>query len=122
MSLRFFADHCISNYLVDALRGAGHDVLRLRDHIPTDSPDPVVIATAQELDCVLVSLNGDFADILTYPPGDYKGIIGLQMRNHPQIQPQLVTRLVHYLAAHPHMEHYQGKLVLVEVHRIRVHQ
>ena len=68
VSLRFFADHCISNYLVDALRGAGHDVLRLRDHIPTDSPDPVVIATAQELDCVLVSLNGDFADILTYPP------------------------------------------------------
>ena len=44
MGLRFFADHCVSNAIISTLRDAGHEVLRLRDHIPVESPDPVVIA------------------------------------------------------------------------------
>ncbi|MEW6686787.1 MAG: DUF5615 family PIN-like protein [Candidatus Edwardsbacteria bacterium] len=85
MSLRFFADHCISNLIIQMLQEVGYKVFRLKAHIPTDSPDPIVIAKAQELDSILVSLNGDFADIVTYPPAKYKGIIALQVRNHPEI-------------------------------------
>jgi hypothetical protein len=53
----------------------------LREVLPIRSPDPVVIARAQELGAILLSLNGDFADIVTYPPGHYRGIVGLQLRN-----------------------------------------
>lgn len=60
MSLLFFADHCVPHLVVQSLREAGHEALRLREHIPPESPDPVVIATAQELDAILVSLNGVF--------------------------------------------------------------
>ena len=120
MSLRFFADHCVSNSVVQTLRDAGHEVFRLRDYILRDSPDPVVISKAQELDAILLSLNGDFADILTYPPAKYKGIIALQVRNHPEIIPQIMTRLNGYLSSRPDIGHYEGKLFLVEVHRIRV--
>ena len=67
MSLRFFADHCISNVVIQMLA------------------DSVVILKAQELDSILISLNGDFSDIVTYPPANYKGVIALQMRNHPEI-------------------------------------
>jgi len=70
MVLRFFADHCVSNSVIQALRDAGYEVLRLKEHIPTDSPDLFVVSTAQELDAVLVSLNGDCADIVTYPPAN----------------------------------------------------
>ncbi len=80
MSLRFFADHCVSNFIVRTLEDVGYDVFRLRDYIPTDSPDPDVIGKVQELDAILVSLNGDFANIVTYPPSKYKGIIALQVR------------------------------------------
>ena len=38
-SLRFFVDHCISNAIMDALRATGTEVLRLREHLPTDAPD-----------------------------------------------------------------------------------
>jgi len=38
MALRFFADHCVSNSIIETLRDAGHEVLRLKDHIPIDSP------------------------------------------------------------------------------------
>jgi predicted nuclease of predicted toxin-antitoxin system len=120
MSLRFFTDHCVANSVIQALRDRGHDVLVLKKHIPQDSDDPLVIAKAQELDAILVSLNGDFADIATYPPSQYKGIIALQVRNHPEVIPSLVQRLIDYLADHPEMSGYQGRLLVVEAHRIRI--
>jgi hypothetical protein len=43
--------------------------------VPTHAPDTDVIAKPQELDSVLVSLNGDFAYIVTYRPSDYRGIV-----------------------------------------------
>ncbi|MEK6682487.1 MAG: DUF5615 family PIN-like protein [Nitrospirota bacterium] len=122
MPLRFFADHCVSNFIVKTLRDAGHEVFLLKEHIPTDSPDPLVISKAQELDSILISLNGDFSDIVTYPPVNYKGIIALQVKNHPEIMPQLITRLKGYLSAHSDMDYYKGKLFLVEVHRIRIRE
>ncbi len=81
-----------------------------------------VIAKAQELDAILISLNGDFADITTYPPSRYKGIIALQVKNHPEVIPTLIRRLTSYLTAHPDMSSYRGRLFLAEGHRIRIRQ
>jgi len=120
MSLTFFTDHCVPNSVIRVLGDAGHEVRILKEHIPRDSDDPVVIAKAQELPAILVSLNGDFSDIVTYPPSNYKGIIALQVRNHPRVIPALMQRLLDYLAAHPDMSSYEGQLLLVEAHRIRV--
>jgi hypothetical protein len=94
----------------------------LSEILPVDSPDAVVIAKAQELGAILLSLNGDFADIVTYPPSGYKGIVSLQMRNHPEILPRLLIRLTAYLELHSAMPDYQGKLLVVEVDRIRVRE
>ncbi len=120
MALRFLADHCISNFIIQTLQDAKHEVLRLRELLPVDSPDAIVIAKAQEINAILVSLNGDFADIVTYPPRRYKGIVALQLRNHAEILPHLMARLVKHLDLRPEMEHYQGKLLVVEVDRIRI--
>jgi predicted nuclease of predicted toxin-antitoxin system len=120
MSLRFFTDHCVPNSVIQALRDAGYEIFILKEHIPRSSDDPVVIAKAQELNTILVSLNGDFADIVTYPPSNYKGIIALQVRNRPQVVPVLMQRLTKYLLAHPEMSNYKGRLFLVEAHRIRI--
>jgi predicted nuclease of predicted toxin-antitoxin system len=122
MSLRFFADHCIPEFVLQSLRKAGYEVFRLKEHIPADSSDPIVISKAQDLDSILVSLDADFADIVTYPPGKYKGIIALQVGNHPELIPQLLARLKDYLSLHIDMDHYKGKLLLAEVHRIRVRE
>lgn len=122
MPLRFFADHCISTFTVDALRDAGHEVLCLKDHLPVESPDSAVIAKAQEVGAILVSLNGDFADIVAYPPARYKGIVGLQVRNHPEVTAQIMERLLGYLRAHSSMDYYRGKLLVVEADRIRLRE
>ena len=120
MPLRFFADHCVPNAVIQTLRAAGHEVLILKEHIPRDSDDPIVLAKAQELEAILVSLNGDFADIVTYPPSSYKGIIALQVKDHPEVIPQLMQRLMTYLSTHQGMSDYEGQLFVVEAHRIRI--
>ena len=122
MALRFLADHCVSKSIVQTLREANHEVLRLRDVLPVESSDAVVITKAEEIDAILLSLNGDFADIVKYPPKNYKGIVALQMRNHSEILPKLIGRLTAYLKAQPAMEHYRGRLLVVEVDRIRIRE
>ncbi len=122
MSLRFFIDQCLPNSITQILREADHEVFVLRDYIPVESPDTAVISKAQEFNSILVSLNGDFSDIVTYPPEAYQGIISIQLRNHPEIIPQLMTRLIEHLSLHNSREYYLGKLLLVEVYRIRIRE
>lgn len=118
--IRLFADQCVPRSVSTELRSAGWDVLILKDYLATDAPDPQVIAKAQELGCLLLSLNGDFSDIVAYPPEQYLGIVSLQIKNHPEVTHSLVARWIAYLDVHPSADHYRGKLFLVEAHRIRV--
>jgi len=120
MGIKLFADHCVSNQIVEFLENMGHKVLLLREVMSHDSPDHSVIAKGKELNAILISLNGDFADIVIYPPSDYNGIIALQVRNHPETIPHILERLNKYFSAFPDMDHYRGRLILVETHRIRV--
>jgi predicted nuclease of predicted toxin-antitoxin system len=122
MALRFFADHCVSNLIMDSLVAAGHQVLRLTEHLAAESVDAIVIAKAQELDAILLSLNGDFGDIVAYPPAKFRGIVALQILNHPEITSSLLERLKRYFELHPRMEDYRGKLIIVDAGRIRVRQ
>ena len=120
MSLRFFIDQCVPRLVSNSLRDAGLEVELLRSHLSINAKDPIVIACAQSLDAVLVTLNGDFADIINYPPASFGGIIALQIKNHPESISGIVMRLLTYLGEHPEREHYAGKLLLVEAHRIRI--
>ncbi len=36
--LRFFADLCVSNYIIQALGDKDRDVFKLKDNIPQNSP------------------------------------------------------------------------------------
>ena len=122
MALRFLADHCVSNSTVQTLREANHEVLCLRDVLPVESSDTIVITKAQEIDAILLSLNGDFSHIVNYPPKNYKGIVAMQMHNHSEILPKLIARLTAYLKVYTTMDHYRGKLLVVEVDRIRIRE
>ena len=69
------------------------------------SLDIDVIKKAQELDSILLSENGDFMNILEFPPEHYKGIIGIQLNNNPNIIPILIKNLNIYLYKYPDMSH-----------------
>ena len=120
MSLPFFVDQCVPQEMSDALRAGEHQVILLREQLPIRSPDPSVITKAQELDAILFSLNGDFSDIVVYPTRIYGGIVAVQLHNHPEIIPQLMKNLSTFLKSNPNRDFYRGKLLIVEVHRIRI--
>ena len=122
MSLRFLSDQCVPAEITDNLRRRGHHVTLLREVLPIRALDPAVIAKTQDLGAILLSLNGDFADIVAYPPASYLGIVAIQLHNHPEIIPPLMERLAAFLDGHPAQEFYHGKLLLVEVHRVRIRQ
>ena len=56
-----------------------------------ESSDTTVITKAQEIDAILLSLNGDFSHIVNYPPKNYKEIVAMQMHNHSEILPKLIA-------------------------------
>jgi hypothetical protein len=72
------------------------------------------------LGAILLSLNGDFADLVAYPPAQFKGIVALQVLNRPQATPALIVKLVAFLLTHPAQPYDAGKLIIVEPHRVRV--
>ncbi len=120
MSLQVFSDQCVPAEITETLRRHGHRITLLREVLPIRSLDPAVIAKAQERGEILLSLNGDFGDIVAYPPANFLGIVAIQLHNHPEIIPPLMERLLAFLDLHPAQEFYHGKLFLVEAHRVRI--
>ncbi|HEX3918446.1 MAG TPA: DUF5615 family PIN-like protein [Caulobacteraceae bacterium] len=59
-TLRFFTDNNVPDSVGTYLRHRGHSVYRMRHHMRTDEPDPVVARAALEDDRILVSLDKDF--------------------------------------------------------------
>jgi hypothetical protein len=96
--------------------------VRLRDILPVQSPDKVVIAKTQEMDAILLSMNGDCGH-RDLPSEELQGnFVAIQMRNHAEVLDQLMVRLTGYLKEHSAMEYFRGKLVVVEVNRIRIRE
>ena len=93
--------------IVCRLRLARRSVKLVTKHISyatswrTMRPMGMVLAKAQSLDAILVSLNGDFVDIVRYPPTEHGGIIALQLKGHPRTLTAILKILTVYLRNHP---------------------
>lgn len=122
MSLHFFSDHCVPAEIIQTLQHHQHQVTQLKNVMPPNSPDPKVIEKSRELKAVLLSLNGDFSDIVAYPPKNHSGIVAIQLHDHPETIPALMERLVTFMRANPLQDFYAGKLFIVEPHRIRIRE
>jgi len=57
--VKFLLDHDVPEDLTYLLHELGHEVLRLRDVLPQETVDPVVLQFALEHDCLLVTCNRD---------------------------------------------------------------
>jgi predicted nuclease of predicted toxin-antitoxin system len=117
--MNFFADHCVPESICRMIEDLGHEVTRLRHVLPQDAKDSEVIKKAKELGFVLVSLNGDFAHIVNYPPAKYSGIIAIQLKNDPRNLVQLKEQLAKLFDSKTNHD-FIGKLVIVDNQKFRV--
>jgi predicted nuclease of predicted toxin-antitoxin system len=79
---RFFADECVYTETIEFVRGLGFEVLRAQDLGLREAPDPIILAKAQELNCVLLTNDHGFGDLRLYPPPDHEGIVVLKLADY----------------------------------------
>ncbi len=73
------ADHCVFATTIRFLRSSGFQVSRLSELAEPDTPDPEVLKLAVDRDWILLTNDGDFGNILLYPPSQHAGIIVLKI-------------------------------------------
>ena len=90
--MQFKVDENLPVEAAESLRDAGHDAVTIHDQRMVGEPDPQIAAACQSESRAIVTLDLDFSDIRTYPPGDYHGIIVLRPRT--QAKPAVLNLMV----------------------------
>jgi len=115
--MQFKTDENIPLEAVDLLRAAGHDARSVFDQSLSGRPDNRIASVCKQEDRALITLDTDFADIRTYRPEDYPGLLVLRLAK--QSAPE-VLRVIRRLLGILKTTDCRGQLWIVEHDRIRV--
>jgi predicted nuclease of predicted toxin-antitoxin system len=116
--MKFKTDENLPGETADLLRAAGHDAVTVRAQRLGGSTDPTIASVCQREGRVLITLDLDFADIKTYPPNRYPGIVVLRLaRQDKKGVMQTFARIVPLLGTEP----VSGSLWVVEESQVRIH-
>ena len=115
--MRFKLDENLPLELVDLLKAEGHDAASVLGQELGDASDSILAEHCRAEERALVTPNVGFADIRSYPPERYSGLIVLRLRRHdkPYIL-HVFRQLLPRLSAEPLSSH----LWIVEEGRIRI--
>ena len=113
----FKVDENLHEDVAVALRSRGHDAATVFDEGLQGHPDHDIAAVCQREGRALITLDLDFANIQSYPPQNYPGLIVLRVadQSRPSIH-QLLGNLVNLLDR----EVLAGHLWIVEETRVRI--
>ncbi|MBL8235143.1 MAG: DUF5615 family PIN-like protein [Bryobacterales bacterium] len=115
--MRFLADMGVSLTTVEALRGAGHDAVHLRDEGLIRLSDPDILAKALVERRVVLTFDLDFGDILAVAGSGGPSVVIFRLRNQTPaaVNPRLF-RVIDASAA----DLAGGAVVIVEDEGFRV--
>jgi predicted nuclease of predicted toxin-antitoxin system len=117
--MRFLIDADMPRSMADVVRQHGHQALDVRDVGPSLALDADIAAYARAEDFCIVTGDFGFADIRTYPPGDYAGIIvlGLPRNASGKYINSLFAGLLDQMDL---LAQLPGRLAIVEAGRVRL--
>lgn len=119
MPLRFKLDENLPRRVEPALRELGHEVETATSEGLAGAPDSVLLAACGSEDRILVTLDLDFADIRTYPPGSHRGIWALRPAR------QVFERVLDLVLAGVRLstiERTAGQLWVIDERRVRIRE
>src|SRR4029077_14987429 len=77
--MRFLVDANVPLSVAPRIRALGHDAMDVREIAMGSADDSIIARHARENAFCLITRDKDFGDIRNYPPGDYGGIIVLDL-------------------------------------------
>ncbi len=115
--MKFKVDENLPEEAARLLVEAGHDASTIAAQGMAGDPDPDLASACQREQRALVTLDLGFADIRTYPPDEYPGLIVLRLNR--QDKPHVLTvleQLLPNLAGEPLV----NRLWIVDENRLRI--
>ena len=117
--MRFKLDENLPAQVKDLFNEHGHDAVTVVDEGMGGATDADVTSIYLAEERILVTLDMDFADIRTYPPQDYPGLMVFRLSRHgPGRVLAVAARLLEVLPG----KSLQGQLWIVEDERIRIRE
>ena len=115
--MRFKVDENLPVEVAQLLRQVGHGAITVAEQGFAGRSDEHIASICQGEERALITLDTDFADIRTYPPEQYSGLVVLRLKQQdkPYVL-RIIDLLMHALAAQP----LDGRLWIVEERRIRI--
>ena len=115
--MRFKLDENLPVELVQAFREFGHDAVSVLDQGLGGAGDSRLASICRDERRAIVTLDKDFADIRTYPPGTHSGLVVFRLRRQGRDHVLRVGRRFLRVVRDAAIE---GRLWIVEESRIRV--
>ncbi len=115
--MKFKIDENLPVEVAELLRQAGYDAVTVVEQHLGGSPDPNVARVCQQENRALITLDTGFADIRTYPPNQYAGIIVLRLKEQDKASVlEVCADLVRLLAE----ESLTNSLWIVDEQHLRI--
>ena len=115
--MKFKVDENLPIEVAQLLHEAGHDVFSVHEQGLVGAKDHVLAEVCQSENRAMVTLDIHFADIRTYPPENYFGLIVLRLvrQDKPHVL-EVMRRVLKLFSS----ETLEGKLWIVDEKRVRV--
>lgn len=118
--MKFKLDENLGTRTQNIIHAAGHDVQTVREELLSGTSDDDLFQVCRDESRCLVTLDLDFANVLRFPPENNEGIIVFRLPRNPKLSDlELLSR--QFLNSLDQMS-VSGKLWIVEIGRIRVHE
>lgn len=117
--MRLKIDENVPLEVAAQLRAAGHDAHSVYDEALSGAGDQTLAAVCRRERRALLTLDLDFADIRTYPPADFAGLIVLRLMRQDKAH---VLATVQRLLPLLNREALDRCLWIVDEQRVRVRQ
>jgi len=115
--MKFKIDENMPLEVAGLLRDSGHDATTVPEQNLAGTSDANLSAVCQQEERILVTLDNDFADIRTYPPDEFPGIMVLRLNR--QDKSHVLDVFAHAVSLFP-KEALGRHLWIVEEDKIRI--
>jgi len=116
--MRFLLDANLPRSAAEMISGLGHEVAFARDIGLASATDEAIAARARASGAALVTRDLDFANIRSYPPESFSGLVVLRLPEHA-VATDIVELLRRFLKDAVLLTALPGRLAVVELDRVR---